>query len=69
MLENSSPKFTYQIGFNTTAPKDREIDDVPDPIDAKTTAYQIEDFKFNYALWRKSGFIAIQNWIGKYITP
>jgi hypothetical protein len=37
---------------------------VPDPLDSKSTTYYIENIRKNYAPWRLSGFILIQNWIG-----
>jgi hypothetical protein len=58
-LERESGKYTYQIGFNTTAPKEREFDDVPDSVDTRSTTYLVEDIKFHYALWRRSGFVVI----------
>jgi hypothetical protein len=58
-LERESGKYTYQIGYNTSAPKEREIDDVPDPVDARSITYLVEDTKFHYDLWKKSGFIVI----------
>jgi ATP-binding cassette subfamily A (ABC1) protein 3 len=63
--EKENNKYSYQIGYNTTGPKERNQDDVPDPMDARSTTYLIEDISNNYNSWRKSGFILLQNWIGK----
>jgi hypothetical protein len=58
-LERESGKYTYQIGYNTTGSKEQELDDIPDPIDARSITYLIEDITLNYAPYRKSGFIAL----------
>jgi len=60
-------KYSYKLIFNNTGPPSRELDDVPDTTRSNVYQYKSEYVNPLYLLWKKSGFLVIQNFIDNLI--
>lgn len=48
--------YSYQIGFNTSGPREQNQDDIPDTNEPLTIDYVKQDLDYAYSLWVTSGF-------------
>lgn len=64
--DSATGKWAYSLMYNITGTDRYQYNEVPSPLFSDVVVYKKEYFNVYYKQWYSSGFMTIQNWLGKH---